>query len=159
MDARINPAAAFGLKEGDAHVIRNAGGRASDDAIRSLIISHKLLGTKEWFVVHHTDCGMEYFTSADLASLLDGSLASVNIVAAPDAPKGVAFVNADQHGGCKDGHAIDWLTINDQATSIKEDVAKIASHPLVGKGIPLHGYLYDVKTGSIGHIVSTVTRS
>jgi carbonic anhydrase len=54
MDARINPAAAFGLKEGDAHVIRNAGGRASDDAVRSLIISHKLLGTKEWFVVHHT---------------------------------------------------------------------------------------------------------
>ena len=54
MDARINPAAALGLVEGDAHVIRNAGGRASEDAIRSFVISHKLLGTKEWFIIHHT---------------------------------------------------------------------------------------------------------
>ncbi len=59
MDARLDPAAYAGLSEGDAHVIRNAGGRASDDAIRSLVISYKLLGTKEWFVVHHSDCGME----------------------------------------------------------------------------------------------------
>jgi carbonic anhydrase len=59
MDARLDPAKYAGLSEGDAHVIRNAGGRASDDAIRSLVISHKLLGTREWFVVHHTDCGME----------------------------------------------------------------------------------------------------
>ena len=62
MDARIDPAKLAGLAEGDAHVIRNAGGRASDDAIRSLIISHKLLGTNEWFVIHHTDCGMGMFT-------------------------------------------------------------------------------------------------
>jgi carbonic anhydrase len=59
MDARLDPAKYAGLSEGDAHVIRNAGGRASDDAIRSLIISYKLLGTAEWFVIHHTDCGME----------------------------------------------------------------------------------------------------
>jgi len=58
MDARLDPAKFAGLVEGDAHVIRNAGGRASDDAIRSLIISHKLLGTREWFVIHHTNCGM-----------------------------------------------------------------------------------------------------
>ena len=58
MDARLDPAKYAGLAEGDAHVIRNAGGRASDDAIRSLVISHKLLGTREWFVIHHTDCGM-----------------------------------------------------------------------------------------------------
>jgi len=62
MDARLDPAKYAGLAEGDAHVIRNAGGRASDDAIRSLIISYKLLGTREWFVIHHTDCGMEFFT-------------------------------------------------------------------------------------------------
>ena len=62
MDARLDPAKYAGLREGDAHVIRNAGGRVSDDAIRSLVISHKLLGTNEWFVVHHTDCGMETFT-------------------------------------------------------------------------------------------------
>src|SRR5439155_3565892 len=61
MDARLDPAKFAGLAEGDAHVIRNAGGRASDDAIRSLVISYKLLGTREWFVIHHTDCGMETF--------------------------------------------------------------------------------------------------
>jgi carbonic anhydrase len=60
--SRLDPAKYAGLSEGDAHVIRNAGGRASDDAIRSLIISYKLLGTAEWFVIHHTDCGMETFT-------------------------------------------------------------------------------------------------
>ena len=62
MDARLDPAKFAGLSEGDAHVIRNAGGRASDDAIRSLVISHKLLGTREWFVIHHTNCGMELST-------------------------------------------------------------------------------------------------
>jgi carbonic anhydrase len=64
MDARLDPAKYAGLAEGDAHVIRNAGGRASDDAIRSLVISYKLLGTQEWFVIHHTDCGMLLFTNA-----------------------------------------------------------------------------------------------
>ena len=59
MDARLDPAKYAGLSEGDAHVIRNAGGRASDDAIRSLVISYKLLATKEWFVIHHTDCGSQ----------------------------------------------------------------------------------------------------
>src|ERR1700761_9673213 len=63
MDARLDPAKYAGLSEGDAHVIRNAGGRASDDAIRSLVISYKLLGTKEFFVIHHTDCGMQFFTN------------------------------------------------------------------------------------------------
>jgi carbonic anhydrase len=62
MDARLDPAKYAGLAEGDAHVIRNAGGRATDDAIRSLVISHKLLGTNEWFVIHHTNCGMETFS-------------------------------------------------------------------------------------------------
>ena len=70
MDARLDPAKFAGLIEGDAHVIRNAGGRASDDAIRSLIISHKLLGTNEWFVIHHTNCGMETFTNEVMRSLL-----------------------------------------------------------------------------------------
>src|ERR1700759_4085531 len=74
MDARLDPAKYAGLAEGDAHVIRNAGGRASDDAIRSLVISHKLLGTREWFVIHHTDCGMETFTDEIMRSLLASSL-------------------------------------------------------------------------------------
>src|SRR6185503_17742238 len=74
MDARLDPAKYAGLSEGDAHVVRNAGGRASDDAIRSLVISYKLLGTAEWFVIHHSDCGMEFFTNETMAGLLDHSL-------------------------------------------------------------------------------------
>ena len=74
MDARLDPAKYAGLAEGDAHVIRNAGGRATDDAIRSLVISHKLLGTREWFVVHHTNCGMELFTDGVMGDLLDDDL-------------------------------------------------------------------------------------
>src|SRR5215467_12771230 len=70
MDARLDPARFLGLEEGDAHVIRNAGGRASDDAIRSLVISYKLLGTGEWFVIHHSDCGMETFTDEVMRRLL-----------------------------------------------------------------------------------------
>src|SRR5437660_6903553 len=74
MDARLDPAKFGGLAEGDAHVIRNAGGRASDDAIRSLVISYKLLGTREWFVIHHTNCGMEFFTNDVMRGLLASSL-------------------------------------------------------------------------------------
>ena len=74
MDARLDPAKYAGLSEGDAHVIRNAGGRASDDAIRSLVISYKLLGTREWFVVHHSDCGMEFFDDETMRGLLAQSL-------------------------------------------------------------------------------------
>ena len=74
MDARLDPAKFAGLAEGDAHVIRNAGGRASDDAIRSLVISYKLLGTREWFVIHHTNCGMEFFTNDVIRGLLANSL-------------------------------------------------------------------------------------
>src|SRR5208337_3214453 len=76
MDARIDPAKLAGLAEGDAHVVRNAGGRASDDALRSLIISHKLLGTREWFVIHHTNCGMELFTDEIIRGLLAKSLST-----------------------------------------------------------------------------------
>ncbi len=79
MDARLDPAKFAGLREGDAHVIRNAGGRASEDAIRSLVISYKLLGTHEWFVIHHTDCGMELFTGQVMGQLLDQSLETAQL--------------------------------------------------------------------------------
>src|SRR5437899_11430881 len=79
MDARLQPAKFAGLAEGDAHVIRNAGGRASDDAIRSLVISYKLLGTHEWFVIHHTNCGMELFTDEIMRDLLASSLRTATI--------------------------------------------------------------------------------
>src|SRR5438046_7665084 len=76
MDARLDPAKFAGLTEGDAHVIRNAGGRASDDAIRSLVISYKLLGTREWLVIHHSNCGMETFTDEVMRGLLAATLST-----------------------------------------------------------------------------------
>src|SRR5450432_908115 len=79
MDARIDPAKLAGLSEGDAHVIRNAGGRASDDAIRSLVISYKLLGTREWFVIHHSNCGMELVTDEVMRGLLESSLETASL--------------------------------------------------------------------------------
>ena len=79
MDARLDPAKYAGLSEGDAHVIRNAGGRASDDAIRSLVISYKLLGTAEWFVIHHSDCGMEFFSNDVMGGLLEQSLETAQL--------------------------------------------------------------------------------
>src|SRR6185312_16346790 len=79
MDARLDPAKYAGLSEGDAHVIRNAGGRASDDAIRSLVISYKLLGTREFFVIHHTNCGMELFTDTVIRDLLSKSLETAEL--------------------------------------------------------------------------------
>jgi carbonic anhydrase len=109
MDARLDPAKFAGLKEGDAHVIRNAGGRASDDAIRSLIISHKLLGTNEWFVIHHTDCGMETFTDEVMRSLLRQSL---------DTAEADGWHDVGRGPGSSEGEFIDWLTIRNQAESV-----------------------------------------
>jgi carbonic anhydrase len=142
MDARLDPAKFAGLKEGDAHVIRNAGGRASDDAIRSLIISHKLLGTEEWFVVHHTDCGMELFTDEVMRSLLRQSLDTAKIDADGwhDVGRGPGSTEAD---------FIDWLTIRNQAESVTSDVRRIRSHPLVPASMPIYGYIYDVKNGRL----------
>lgn len=153
MDARLDVAKFAGLAEGDAHVIRNAGGRADDGAIRSLVISHKLLATNEWFVVHHTDCGMEYFTSEHMGTLLEGSLATA-------AHDGKAFANVTTEGGASEGKFINWLTINHgQHKAVTEDVHRIAHHPLVAPGIPVHGYVYDVKTGKINHVLSAVTKA
>jgi carbonic anhydrase len=142
MDARLDPAKYAGLSEGDAHVIRNAGGRASDDAIRSLVISHKLLGTLEWFVVHHTDCGMELFTDEIMGTLLADSLATA-------AFDGKTWSNPAHGGGDPSGLFIKWHTITDQAVSVAQDVARIRSHPLVPGNIPIYGYIYDVKTGRL----------
>ena len=147
MDARLDPAKYAGLAEGDAHVIRNAGGRASDDAIRSLVISHKLLGTNEWFVIHHTDCGMETFTNEVMAGLLASSLDTATID-----EKGWHDVGAGP--GSEEGRYINWLTISDQAESVRADVARIRSHPLVPDGIPVHGYIYDCKTGRLVEVTT-----
>ncbi|MGA2602226.1 MAG: carbonic anhydrase, partial [Bryobacteraceae bacterium] len=108
MDARLDPAKFAGLSEGDAHVIRNAGGRASDDAIRSLVISYKLLGTREWFVIHHTDCGMQFFTNDVIRGLLSQSLKTASIVNGE-------WKDSGEGPGSRAGDFIEWLTIRDQA--------------------------------------------
>jgi carbonic anhydrase len=147
MDARIDPAKVTGLAEGDAHVIRNAGGRASDDAIRSLVISHKLLGTNEWFVIHHTNCGMELFTDEAIRALLSSSLKTAS-------HDGKQWVDPGGGGGSAEGDFIDWLTIRDQAASVTDDVRRVRRHPLVAPEIPIHGYIYDVFTGRLVEVPS-----
>jgi carbonic anhydrase len=147
MDARLDPAKYAGLSEGDAHVIRNAGGRASDDAIRSLVISHKLLGTLEWFVIHHTNCGMELFCDEVMSDLLEDSLAT----AALDMTT-LKWSNPQHGGGCSAGHFIKWHTITNQEESVAQDVARIRSHPLTPKNIPIYGYIYDVATGRLNEV-------
>lgn len=145
MDARLDPAKYAGLAEGDAHVIRNAGGRASDDAIRSLVISHKLLGTNEWFVIHHTNCGMELFSDDVMRGLLSGSLHTASVGSA-------GWFNTGKGPGSEEARYIDWLTISDNAQSVVDDVSRIRNHPLVPAGIPIYGYIYDVATGKLNEV-------
>lgn len=142
MDARLDPAKYAGLAEGDAHVIRNAGGRASDDAIRSLVISYKLLGTAEWFVIHHTDCGMEFFTNDVMSGLLASSLETAQLGAN-------GFTDVGRGPGSTEGRYINWLTIADAQGSVVEDVSRIRNHPLVPANIPVYGYIYDVRSGRL----------
>jgi carbonic anhydrase len=142
MDARLDPAKFAGLSEGDAHVIRNAGGRASDDAIRSLVISYKLLGTQEFFVIHHTDCGMALFSDVIIRDLLAKSLETAVV---------------DENGwrdvgtgpGSDAGEFIDWLTFKDTAQAVVTDVRRIREHPLVPGRIPIYGFVYDVSSGKL----------
>ena len=145
MDARLDPAKYAGLAEGDAHVIRNAGGRASDDAIRSLVISYKLLGTKEWFVIQHTDCGMETFNNEIMGDLLSGSLKTASVDES-------GWHDSNAGGGTTDGEFIEWLTISDQSKSVLADVQRIRSNTMVPSDIPIYGYIYDCKTGSLVEI-------
>ena len=142
MDARIDPAKLAGLAEGDAHVIRNAGGRASDDAIRSLVISYKLLGTREWFVIHHSNCGMELFTDETIRGLLAKSLETSSY-------DGKAWSDSGEGPGSRQGEFIDWLTIGEQHQSVTTDVERIRNHPLVPRDIPIYGYVYQVETGRL----------
>jgi len=142
MDARLDPAKFAGLAEGDAHVIRNAGGRASDDAIRSLIISHKLLGTNEWFVIHHTDCGMETFTDEVMRVLLRQSLDTAEL-------RSDGWHDVGRGPGSSECDFVDWLTIKNQAESVTSDVRRIRSHPLVAGSVAIYGYIYDVRNGQL----------
>lgn len=145
MDARLDPAKFAGLSEGDAHVIRNAGGRASDDAIRSLIVSHKLLGTQEWFVIHHSDCGMLTFTNKVIGDLLKGSLKSAEF-------DGKEWKNTSEEGGSEEGQYINFLSFSNLEKSVTDDVNRIRNHPLVPGEIPIYGYVYDVRSGKLKEV-------
>ena len=142
MDARLDPAKCAGLSEGDAHVIRNAGGRASDDAIRSLVISYKLLGTQEFFVIHHTNCGMEFFTNEVMRGLLASSLETAQLTSS-------GFRDVGKGPGSRAGEYIEWLTISYPKQAVIDDVARIRKHPLVPKNIPINGFIYDVHSGEL----------
>ena len=142
MDARLDPAKYAGLSEGDAHVIRNAGGRATDDAIRSLVISYKVLGTKEWFVIHHSNCGMEFFTNDVMSGLLQSSLETAALGAD-------GFTDIGKGPGSSEGKYVNWHTIADNPKSVVEDVSRIRNHPLVPRNIPIYPYIYDVATGQL----------
>lgn len=124
MDARLHPSRFLGLEEGDAHIIRNAGGRASDDAIRSLVISEQLLGTNTIVVIHHTDCGMLTFSNEDLRTKLKQEL---NV----------------------DAENIDFLPFKDLEQSVRDDVATLKASPLIPKNIDISGFIYDVKSGRL----------
>jgi carbonic anhydrase len=127
MDARLHPEKVLGLEIGDAHVIRNAGGRAQD-AIRSLVISQRLLGTNEIVVLHHTDCGMVTFTNQQLADKVQSDL------------------GVDVSGQ-------DFLPFPDLEQSVRDDVALLRESPLIPKDIPISGAIYDVETGRLREIV------
>jgi carbonic anhydrase len=145
MDARLDPAKYAGLAEGDAHVIRNAGGRASDDAIRSLVISYKLLGTREFFVIHHTDCGMQFFTNEVMRGMLASSLETAELT-----PSG--FRDVGRGPGSTEGEFIEWLTIRDPQQAVISDVARIRNHPLIPRSIPIYGFVYDVHSGKLTEV-------
>jgi carbonic anhydrase len=120
MDARLDPAGFLGLEEGDAHVVRNAGGLVNDETIRSLVISHHLLGTEEALVIGHTDCGMRTFTNADLHGKLG-----------------------------PESESIDFQPFPDVAERVRQSVEAIRSHPLLPDSFGATGFVYDVHTGRI----------
>jgi carbonic anhydrase len=126
MDGRIETGRAFGLAEGDAHVIRNAGGRMSE-ALRSIIISQVLLGTDAVAVVHHTECGMLSFTDESLRKQIRESGA--------------------------DADAIAFLPFSDLEQSVRDDVALYHGSPLVRHDVPVRGFIFDLKTGALNEVV------
>jgi carbonic anhydrase len=123
MDARVEPLRALGLDLGDAHVIRNAGGVASDDAIRSLVISNRLLGTNTAFVIGHTECGMISFTNEDMYTQLE-------------------------HEGV-DARWLDFLPFKEIEASVRASVVRLRETPLLPDDYAVHGFIYGVHTGKL----------
>jgi carbonic anhydrase len=127
MDARLDPAHFLGLAEGDAHVIRNAGGRVTEDVLRSLVISQQLLGTSTVVVIHHTDCGMLTFRNEDLRQKLKQKLQI-------------------------DAAHIDFLPFSDLEQSVRDDVAALKASPLIPASVTISGFIYDVQSGKLSPV-------
>lgn len=162
MDPRLNDLEAImGLQTGDLYIIRNAGGRASEDALRSLILGYKLLGAEQIFVIQHTDCAMQKFTNAVMNDLLTESLVTAtlvkncNVSLYPVQSSNVCqWANTSSCCGAKlcsgCGCIINWLPINNGlAKSVLEDVTTIRKHPLIPSDIPIYGFIFDVITGDL----------
>jgi carbonic anhydrase len=130
MDARLDPARALGLEEGDAHVIRNAGGRVVD-ALRSLSISQSLLGTEAVVIIHHTDCGMLTFTDESIRTRLRETLSA-------------------------DADHVAFLPFSDLEESIRADLAVYRRATLVRQDVPVRGFVYDVRTGRLREVAARV---
>jgi carbonic anhydrase len=130
MDARLMVSEALGLRNGDAHIIRNAGGIVTEDALRSLIISHHLLGTQEVMIVNHTDCGMLNFTGSELRARLEAATGTSSEVPAR------------------------FLTFTDLEAHVREQINKVKSHPWIPSEIPVRGFIYDVKTGKLNEVLA-----
>lgn len=128
MDSRLDIFKMLGLHEGDAHVIRNAGARATPDTIRSLILSHEVLGTREFVVIHHTECGMQRVTNEGLRDQL-------------------------RERGGMEVDDLDFLPFTDQVAALRHDVDTIRGSRFIPESIPVSGLIYDVKTGRLDHVV------
>jgi carbonic anhydrase len=128
MDARMMLSQILGLKPGDAHMIRNAGGIVTEDALRSLILSHHLQGTREFVIINHTDCGMLTFTDDELRARLQSQTG-----AAPAVP---AYFHA----------------FTDLENNVREQIQKVKSHPWIPAHIPVRGFVYDGKTGKLNEV-------
>lgn len=128
MDARLMVDQVLGLKTGDAHIIRNAGGLITSDTLRSLIISHHLLGTEEFMIINHTDCGMLTFKDDDLRAKLESEMKSSSNV-----PR-------------------NFLAFSDVEKNVLEQIEKIKEHPWIPQWIPVRGFIYDVKTGKLSEV-------
>ncbi len=127
MDARLNPYGLLGLQEGDAHVIRNAGGVVTDDEIRSLSISQRLLGTEEIVLIHHTDCGMLTFTDDDFKRSVQDDV------------------------GIKPEWAAESFTDLDE--DVRQSIARIEASPFIPRKDSVRGFVYDVHTGALREVV------
>lgn len=133
MDARIDPAAAFSIPIGDAHIIRNAGGSA-EDALRSIIISEQLLNTKEIVLVKHTDCGMLTFKNEDAYAVVEKQLG--------------AKARSEL-----EGKEFDFLPFKDLETAVRDDVRWLKGSNLIPDDVEVSGWVYDVKTGKTGRVI------